>query len=161
MTLSSEALDYLSRGIISEIAAYMFYKIGAKNLKDEKLIDIMHHFADEERKHFLTLEHQYDQHVRSEKWVTYRDIMNQDGLPEIGEDMGERHVKRLGRVKEATDILEILDLALELEREAYDLYSEAAEKADDADVRKTFEYLTQFELGHIRNVESMIQEHKR
>jgi len=161
MTLSTEALDYLSRGILSEIAAYIFYKTGAKNLDDKKLIDIMHHFADEERKHFLTLEHQYDQHVRSEKWVTYRDIMNKDGLPEIGEDMGERHVRRLSKVKDATDIMDILELALELEHDAYDLYKEGAEKADDADLRKTFEYLTQFELGHIKNVEQMMAEHKK
>jgi rubrerythrin len=161
MTLSTEALDYLSRGIISEIAAYIFYKTSARNLSEKKLVEIMHHFAEEERKHFLTLEHHYDQHVRSEKWVTYRDIMNQDGLPEIDEDMGERHVKRLGLVKGATEIMDILELALELEQEAYNLYKEGAEKSDDADLRKTFEYLAQFELGHITNVEQMMAEWKK
>lgn len=160
MALSTEALDYLSRGIKSEIAAYIFYKTSAEHFEDEQMVKTMLHFADEERKHFLTLEHQYDQHVRSEKWVTYRDIMNQDGLPEIDEEMGESHVKRLERARNAKETMEILGIALELEQDAHKLYKEASEKADDADVRKTFEYLAQFELGHIRNVEQMIQEQK-
>ncbi len=160
MALSTKALDYLSRGIISEIAAYVFYKTGAQNLSDEELVAAMQHFADEERKHFLTLEHQYDQNVRSERWVTYRDIMNQDGLPEIDEEMGDRHVSRLERVKKASEIMDILDIALELEQDAYNLYKEAAENADDAELRKTFEYLTQFEMGHINNVKQMMAENK-
>lgn len=157
MSISSEALNYLTAGIQAEIAAYVFYKIGADKISDQSVKDTMLHFAGEERKHFLTLEHQYDQHVRSEKWVTYRDIMSRDGLPEIDESMGEKHVHRIAAVKAAKSKNEILEIALQLEKEAYELYSQAAKISTTDDVRKTFEYLSQFEMGHIKNVESMMK----
>ncbi len=156
MTISSQALNFLTAGIQAEIAAYVFYRVGAEKISDSDVKQTMLHFAGEERKHFLTLEHQYDQHVRSEKWVTYRDIMNKDGLPTIDESMGEKHVKRIAAVKAAKSKQEILAIALQLEKEAYEMYSEAAKVATEADIKKTFEYLTQFEMGHIRNVESMM-----
>ncbi|MCC6964164.1 MAG: ferritin family protein [candidate division Zixibacteria bacterium] len=158
MTISAQALNYLTAGIQAEIAAYVFYKIGADKVGDEDIKRTMLHFAGEERKHFLTLEHQYDQHVRSEKWVTYRDIMNKDALPTIDEAMGEKHVKRIAEVKAAKSKQAILAIALQLEKEAYAMYSEAAKTSTEADIKKTFEYLTQFEMGHIRNVEAMMAE---
>ncbi|MGB5139429.1 MAG: ferritin family protein, partial [Candidatus Zixiibacteriota bacterium] len=146
----------LTAGIQAEIAAYVFYRIGAEKVSDPSVKDTMLHFAGEERKHFLTLEHQYDINVRSEKWVTYRDIMNRDELPLIDESMGDKHVQRIARVKASKSKTEILDIALELEKEAYDLYTKAAKVATEVEVRKTFEYLSQFEMGHIKNVEGMI-----
>ena len=156
MTISPEALSYLTAGIQAEIAAYVFYRIGAEKINDPDVKTTMLHFAGEERKHFLTLEHQYDLHVRSEKWVTYRDVMNRDELPVIDESMGDKHVERIALVKAAKSKNEILAIALQLEKEAYELYSAAAKVASEPDVRKTFEYLTQFEMGHIKNVEGMI-----
>jgi rubrerythrin len=154
--ISAEALNYLTNGIQAEISAYVFYKIGLDKISDQSVRETMMHFANEERKHFLTLEKLYDQYVRSEKWVTYRDIMNRDGLPEMDETMAEKHHLRIERVKQAQKLMDILEIALELEKEAYALYSEAAENTTTEDVKKTFEFLTQFELGHVHNVEEMI-----
>lgn len=154
--ISAEALNYLTGGIQAEIAAYVFYKIGLEKISDKKIKDTMAHFAGEERKHFLTLERHYDQYVRSEKWVTYRDIMNREGLPEIDESMGEKHQRRIERVKSSSTLKDILSLALELEKEAHAFYSEAVKKTTTEDVKKTFEFLVQFELNHVRAVEEMI-----
>ena len=156
MTISPEALGFLTAGIQAEIAAYVFYRLGAEKISDQGVKTTMLHFAGEERKHFLTLEHQYDLHVRSEKWVTYRDIMNRDELPLIDESMGDKHVQRIAQVRAAKSKSEILDIALQLEKEAYELYSKAAKVSKEEDVRKTFEYLSQFEMGHIKNVEGMM-----
>jgi rubrerythrin len=154
--ISAEALNYITMGIQAEIAAYVFYKIGSGKVTDNKIRETMLHFAGEERKHFLTLEHHYDQYVRSEKWVTYRDIMSRGELPTIDESMGEKHVKRIDLVQKAGSMKEILLIALELEKEAYAMYSEAAKTTTAPDIKKTFEYLTNFEMGHVRNVEEMI-----
>ena len=154
--ISAEALNYLTGGIQAEIAAYVFYKIGLEKISDKTIKDTMAHFAGEERKHFLTLERHYDQYVRSEKWVTYRDIMNREGLPEIDESMGEKHQRRIERVRSTSILKDILNLALELEKEAYAFYLEAAKETSADDVKKTFEFLTQFELNHVRAVEEMI-----
>lgn len=154
--ISAEALNYLTMGIQAEIAAYVFYKIGATKVDDAEVKETLVHFAGEERKHFLTLERHYDQHVRSEKWITYRDAMNREELPLIDESMGEKHVRRIDLVQKASSMMEILQIALELEKEAYALYSEAVKTAAASDVKATFEYLVSFEAGHVRNVESMI-----
>ena len=82
--------------------------------------------------------------------------MNRDELPVIDESMGDKHVERIALVKAAKSKNEILAIALQLEKEAYELYAGAAKVASEPDVRKTFEYLTQFEMGHIKNVEGMI-----
>ena len=75
-------------------------------------------------------------------------------LPEIDASMGDKHVKRIDRVNKASStMMEILQIALELEKEAYALYSDAAKTATAPDVTKTFEYLMNFEMGHVRNVE--------
>ncbi len=154
--ISAEVMNYITMGIQAEIAAYVFYKVGSGKVGEGKVKETMLHFAGEERKHFLTLEHHYDQYVRSEKWVTYRDIMSREGLPEIDESMGEKHVKRIERLRKASAMMDVLQIALELEKEAYALYSDAAKVAAAADLRKTFDYLANFELGHVRSVEEMI-----
>ena len=101
-SISAEALNYLTMGIQAEISAYVFYKIGATKISEERQKQTLLHFAGEERKHFLTLERHYDQYVRSEKWVTYRDTMNREELPVIDESMGDKHVKRIDRVQKAS-----------------------------------------------------------
>jgi rubrerythrin len=155
-SISAEALNYLTMGIQAEISAYVFYKIGATKIGDSKARETMLYFAGEERKHFLTLERHYDQYVRSEKWVTYRDTMNREELPPIDESIGEKHVKRIDQVQKANNMMEILQIALELENEAYALYSEAAKTTAASDIKDTFVYLTNFEMGHVRTVEGMI-----
>lgn len=154
--LSPEALDYLSAGIKSEIAAYVFYKKFAAKTNSEKLRDTMLSFANEERKHFLSLEQRYDHYVRSEKWVTYRDILGRDGLPDIDETIGEKHVKRIAEMEAATSNIDVLKIALAFEEEARDLYTEAAAKSTAADVKETFEFLAKFEAGHVKFVGELI-----
>ena len=154
--ISSEALDYLSAGIKSEIAAYVFYKKFAAKANNEKLSETMLRFAEEERKHFLYLEERYDRYVRSEKWVTYRDALNREGLPDIDETIGEKHMRRLAEMDQAQSNLDVLKIALSLEEDARDLYSEAAEKATEDEIKKTFEFLTKFEVGHVKYVRELI-----
>jgi rubrerythrin len=154
--LSTEALDYLSLGIKSEIAAYVFYKSSAKKMEREALKKRLLEFADQERGHFLSLEKLYDRYVRSEKWVTYRDLLSKDGIPDIDETIGEKHVRRIAQMNAATSALDILNIALEFEKEARQLYVDGAGKANQEDVKKTFEFLANFELGHVKWVEELI-----
>ncbi len=154
--LSTEALDYISLGIKAEIAAYVFYKSAAEKMTREALKNRLLEFADQERGHFLSLEKLYDHYVRSEKWVTYRDLLSKDGIPDIDETIGEKHVQRLARMNAASTTLDILNIALESEKEARQLYLDGAGKANQDDVKKTFEFLANFELGHVKWVEELI-----
>jgi len=144
-----KSLEALSRGINAELAAYVFYKRAGEIIKHAELSPLLEQLAGEEKDHYWILESQYDNLVRSEKWVTYNDIMRQSGLPEIPEDMAETHKQRLTLLDKSTDPIAILKMAIELEKEARDFYQLQLEVIDDPAARDFYSYLTKFEQGHV------------
>jgi rubrerythrin len=153
MKFSEEALTYLNLGIESEIAAYVFYKRARQVVADESLRRILDKLAMDEKGHFLILENEFDENVRSECWAPYKDILGQEGLPDIDELVQDTHkelLAKIGRLKGKKDVLE---LALSLEKEAFGLFSDASSKAKSPDVKKVFDHLAAFERGHVQTIE--------
>ncbi len=152
-----QVLKYLNLGIESEIQAYVFYKKIMEKLEDEELLEIVKKLALDEKNHFLQLEDEYDKSVRSEMWAPYKDIMRKDGLPDIDEHISETHKELLEKVDRMKSKREILELALELEKEAYEMFNEFYEKVDDPSAKKIFDFLRNFEKGHILTVENALK----
>lgn len=136
-------------GINSELAAYVFYKRAGEKIMNSELAALMGRLAVEEKDHYWTLEAEYDSLVRSEKWVTYNDVMRKTGLPEIPEEMDEVHKSRLTDLEKTKDPHRILDLAIGLEERARDFYQMQIAKFDDPAAKDMFSYLVKFEQGHI------------
>ncbi|GAB4372243.1 MAG: hypothetical protein Kow00128_20820 [Deltaproteobacteria bacterium] len=153
MKFSEEALKYLNLGIQSEIAAYVFYLQAAKKITDEAMREILNGLALDEKHHFLVLEEEYDRNVRSEMWAPYKDILVRDGLPEIDELVQDTHRELLGKIGALKSSRDVLEMALSLEKEAYDLFHGASAKATDPQVRKVFDHLAAFEQGHVKTIE--------
>ncbi|HEY5995939.1 MAG TPA: ferritin family protein [Candidatus Deferrimicrobiaceae bacterium] len=153
MKFTEEALKFLNLGIESELAAYVFYKKALKLIEDPALKEVVEKLAADEKGHFLTLEDEYDENVRSECWAPYRDIMEKPGLPEIDEMLQETHVHLLERVKSMKTRKEFLTVALMLEKEALDLFTNAAATVTNPDFKKVFEHLASFEQGHVQIIE--------
>lgn len=153
MKFSEEALKYLNLGIQSEIAAYVFYLEAAKKIADGAMRKILNGLALDEKHHFLVLEEEYDRNVRSEMWAPYKDILVRDGLPEIDELVQDTHRELLGKISALKSSRDVLEMALSLEKEAYDLFHGASEKATDPEVRKVFDHLAAFEQGHVKTIE--------
>ena len=153
MKFTEEALKFLNLGIESELAAYVFYKKALKLIEDPTLKEVVEKLAADEKGHFLTLEDEYDENVRSECWAPYRDIMEKPGLPEIDEMLQETHVHLLERVKSMKTRKEFLTVALMLEKEALDLFTNAAATVTNPDFKKVFEHLASFEQGHVQIIE--------
>ena len=151
-----ESLDALSRGINGELAAYVFYKRASEKLSGDEVAGMLDRLAGEEKDHYWTLETEYDSLVRSEKWVTYNDIMRKEGLPEIPEEMAETHKKRLDSLEDTNDTRAILQIAIELETEARNLYQSQVEKVDDPVARDMYGFLTKFEQGHINVINNWL-----
>jgi len=152
---NQQSLDILTKGINQELAAYVFYKRAAEKVDDDykaMFLDL----AVDEKDHYWVLEGEYDHLQRSEKWVTYNDIMREKGLPEIPEEMAEHHQKRLDALDSVDDIKSMLILALELEREAHELYNSQIDKFDDPIAKEMLTFLSKFELGHVRIIEKRI-----
>jgi rubrerythrin len=153
MKFSEEALKYLNLGIESEIAAYVFYRRARAQVKDESLGRILDKLAMDEKGHFLILENEYDENVRSECWAPYKDILGREGLPDIDELVQDTHRELLGKISRISGKREVLELALSLEKEAYGLFSDASSKAKTPDVKKIFDHLAAFEKGHVQTIE--------
>ena len=153
MQISADALKYVNLGINSEIAAYVFYKHAGSIVKDKELRDTLLRLAGDEKGHFLSLEDLYDRNVRSEMWAPYKDILSKAGLPDIDELVQETHKELLRKIRGLSTKKEVLEMALMLEKEAFDLFSNASGKTKDPDVKKVFEFLMGFERNHVVLIE--------
>jgi len=155
---TQKSLDVLSKGINQELAAYVFYKRAAEKIDDDDFKAMLLDLAGDEKDHYWVLEGEYDNLLRSEKWVTYNDIMRKEGLPEIPEQMADHHQKRLDALDTVDDKKGVLDLALELEQEAYELYHGQIDNFDDPIAKEMLTFLSKFELGHVKIIEKRISE---
>ena len=156
--VSQTVLDGLNEGIKAELAAYVFYMKGRNSTGEQKLKDLLANLAAEEKDHYKVLERQYDNLVRSEKWVAYNDIMMQPGLPEIDEQVENIHNEFIDELNEQTSAMRILEIALMLERRARDHYASMAEMVDDPKGKDMFSYLSKFENGHVIKITKMMKE---
>jgi rubrerythrin len=150
---TEDALKFLNLGIESELAAYVFYKRALKLIDDADLRTVIEKLAADEKGHFLTLEDEYDETVRSECWAPYRDIMEKAGLPEIDEMVQETHKELLAKIKLLKTKKDVLQMALLLEKEAFSLFSEASAKATHPGIKQVFDHLAAFEQGHVQLIE--------
>ena len=153
MKFSEEALRFLNLGIESEIAAYVFYKKASRIVGDCPLRKVLDKLAMDEKGHFLALENEYDENVRSECWAPYKDILSKDGLPDIDELVQGTHKELLGRIEKLKGSKDVLNMALSLEKEAFELFSSASSRAKDPDVKRVFDHLAAFEKGHVQLIE--------
>lgn len=152
-----DILAALTAGIQAEVAAYVFYKEAFKYFRQKDIKEVLERLAMDEKNHFHFLERQYDSLMRSEKWISTADIMKQKGLPEIGEDMTSRHRETIDRIKKAKDRRQILEIALEFEKEARDLYTAASIQSESKEAKLTFDALAKFEDGHVRIIRELIE----
>ena len=153
MQFAEDALKFLNLGINSEIAAYVFYKHAATIVKEQALQDTLLKLAGDEKGHFLSLEDLYDRNVRSEMWAPYKDILNREGLPDIDELVQDTHKELLSRIRGLSTKRDVLEMALMLEKEAFDLFTEASARTKNPEIRKVFEFLIGFERNHVLLVE--------
>jgi rubrerythrin len=154
--VNPKILESLNYGINQEIKSYVFYMEAAKRMGKQEFKDTLLKLASEEKEHYQILESQHHSLITSEQWVTYNDILKREGLPEIDEEMADKHKELVAAVSQAEDEREILDIAYKLEEEAFTIFSEAAGRAVDAEEKRTFEFLMKFEKGHMRLIQSMI-----
>lgn len=154
--VNPKVLDTLTWGISSEVKAYVFYKEAAKLTKNDEFRKTLLDLAAEEKKHYRILERQHHSLITSEQWVTYNDILKQEGLPDIDEEMADKHKGVLDQVRNAESEREVLDIAYELEKKSNEVYTDAAGRATDPEEKRMFEYLAGFEKGHMQLVQKMI-----
>ena len=155
--VNPEVLQALSAGIQSEVASYVFYVEAAKKAEAAPFKDVLEKLAYEEKGHFHILERQHHSLIRSEQWISLADVMKMEGLPEIGEDMAEKHRELIDEVHRADSIKIILDIAYRLEKEAHELFAGQASHAASPEAKEIFTRLAAFEKGHMGVVRDMMK----
>ena len=154
--VNPKVLESLSWGVSAEIKAYVFYKEAAKQTKNEQFRETLLKLAGEEKNHYRILERQHHSLVTSEQWVSYNDILLKEGLPDIDEEMANKHKEVIDQVRNAESERQVLDIAYDLEKQANEVYTAAAARATDPEEKGTFEYLAGFEKGHMQLIQKMI-----
>jgi rubrerythrin len=154
--VNPKVLESLNWGISAEIKSYVFYREAAKQTANEEHKKTLLQLAADEKNHFQILERQHNSLITSEQWISYNDILKQKGLPEINEEMAATHKELLDTVRKAQDERKILDIAFDLEKEAYEVFSKAAGDSVDGEEKKTFEFLANFEKGHMQIIQNII-----
>jgi rubrerythrin len=154
---NQEILDSLAFAIQAEVSAYVFYINATEKVSDDEIKETLRDLASDEKEHFRVLESQYDALHRSERWITYKDALLAEDLPEINEKITEAQRDMLEELESLNTQDEVLEMALDKEQKAYEFYKSQLEKVDSPEGRETFERLMNFELGHVRKIEGMIR----
>ena len=141
----SKAIEGLKIALQTELNGVEFYRIAAEKTKDIKGKQVFQMLADDELKHFNTLQKQYNSLIDQHKWLNL-DIGKAASLkgasPIFSTDLKER-VK--GRHFEVS----ALSIGALLESNSIDYYRKMKEQSDDPTAKKLYAQLQQWEEIHL------------
>jgi len=128
-------LEILGMGIYNEVSAYDFYISVSKKIKNKSGKEKFEILASDEKRHREILEGLY-------KKESGKDF-----------DFDPLRVKKIKfEIKDQTGAFEVIDIAMEAERQAYLFYTAAAKKTRNPDAQRMFETLAQEEDGHYQRL---------
>lgn len=128
-------LEVLSLGIYNEQKAYDFYILVSKKIKNQSSKEKFKFLASDEKRHRKILEDRY----RKESGKNF--------------SFDPSKVKKINfEIKDQTGAFEVIDIAMEAERQAYLFYTSASEKAENPEAKKMFLTLAEEEDGHYQKL---------
>lgn len=147
-------LDALKRGILLERKGKIFYEVAAKQAEDLSVKKFFQEMSDDESYHDRYLSNIYSN-------------LNRSGLiPKI--DLTESDIRKASRFVIDNDLITkissasyeaaAISAAIEMEKKSIQLYSEQADKATDSEEKNMFEFLRNWEKGHLEVLEKINQE---
>jgi rubrerythrin len=141
---NSKSLDILKQAILLEKRGKAFYTNAAINSKDA-----------DTKKIFQTMALEEEEHVRflSEQFIKFRDSGKFDAselpLIEDGDVTNEVLTKSIkDKISAAGFEAAAISSAIDMENRAIAVYSERAQNASDAEERKFYQWLADWEKGH-------------
>ncbi|NLT73632.1 MAG: ferritin family protein [Chloroflexi bacterium] len=141
------ALDVIKTGMSTELWGQRFYREAVARTESEDGKKVFEGLVEEEGRHLDILRGEYAALVGSSTWVSLEDAvaMAESVVPlEIFPEAGEANkLIPAGATDE-----QALEMAMEFERRGYNLYAEAATKAEGAEERRLWEHLAKAEDAH-------------
>lgn len=136
----SKTLTYVKQAILSEIEGYEFYRMAAKDAREDQIKETYLQLAEEERKHVEWLEGVL-------KKLMKEDVRFELEQVEAPPSPDFFNWSKLDRESPQTT-LSVIGIALQLERASYDYYLKAVEDVEDEDARQLFKILAAWEKAH-------------
>lgn len=137
-------LDILKKAILLEHRGRSLYRTAASETASEGVKELFNTLADEEDNHIETLNRQYKSIAKGGGFEVAGLLEIKDA--ESNEVLSGKIVKGIsGAGYEAA----VIAAALDFEKKAVDFYSKQAETADSGDEKKLFQWLADWEKGHM------------
>ena len=142
MEQNVDMLGAIELAMEAEHKAHIFYKDGAEKSEHPQGKDLFLQLADFERSHYEHLKKLYESLSSSGNYINYAGTSFSKSKVEVkGEIEGE---------PKKNEVLEILNLAIEAEREAQQRYEDLAGQTTDTSGQEMFKKLSEEERLHLR-----------
>lgn len=144
-------LTALNQAIELEVKGQRFYLEAAECTTDPRGEEMFRSLADDEVIHERILRHQLDALTQGEGWVL------PEGVAEVTANLADLIFPQSENVCEETlrpdeSDLDALLFALQIENKSFELYREMAEKTEDPNGKRMYEYLADAERGHFERL---------
>lgn len=144
----AKAIEGLKVALQTELNGIEFYRIAAEKTEDAKGKRAFQTLADDEVKHYNTLQKQYNSLIEENKWQSL-DLGNASKF-EGESPIFSRELKK--RVKGRHFEVTALSIGALLETNSIDFYRKMKEKSDDPVARELFEQLEKWEQIHLQAI---------
>lgn len=138
--MNKEAVGYIKQAIISEIEGYEFYKMAAKQAKEETIKATFLDLANEERKHVEWLQEFYEEISGKGNKLDLASI----DAPPTPDIFNWDHLDR----EHPSTVMSVFGIALQLEKMSVEFYHDVAAKSDDPNMIELFSILEAWEKAH-------------
>ena len=140
-----QTLDILKKAILLESRGRAFYLKVAEQAEADTVKQFFEMMADEEKKHVTTLSDQYKHYQQHQQFA---DSALNDGGEEVAAQVLTERIK--GKISAAGFEAAAVGAAMAMEERAIKLYATQAEKADDPREKALYQWLADWERGHLK-----------
>lgn len=144
-TTLKAVLEAVKTAIITELRGYEIYKAAAERAQDPDVKTMFESLARDEAMHKQFLERNYQGLLQEGRWTV-------PASPEALTPLDHSDVigpSFLKRVKGGSFEMAVIATGVELERSAIEYYKRQAASCPDETARATFEFLADWEVGHL------------
>ena len=137
-----------------EIEGRELYRMVSERTDDPQAREVFKYLAEEENKHFETLEKMYHSTLKGEE-INIPDLPRLVEFKDVESPIFSENFKN--RIGQSHFEMSALSIALRLERDASDFYKKMAEGSSDSGLKDFFKNLADWEEDHYRAIHREIQ----
>lgn len=145
-------LDMLRQAIEAEKEGYKVYADTCVKMTDELTKKTFQALAEDEKRHIKALNEFYKSHCQAKLCPSVKELFKKSHN-QARKTIFSKHLKIIKVLKPDAKALKAYDLAMELEKEGYDLYFNALKEAKTEDEKKLLDFLIEEENAHYKLLE--------